>query len=53
MNDDYIKEQIFSGYEDIKIIIEETISSNYEFYSKEELIEKVHEIALRKLEGEI
>lgn len=53
MNDDYVKEQIFSGYEDIKIIIEETINSNYEFYSKEELIEKIHEIAMRKLEGEI
>lgn len=53
MNDDYVKEQIFSGYEDIKIIIEETINSNYEFYSKEELIEKVYEIAIKKLEGEI
>lgn len=53
MNDDYIKEQIFSGYEDIKTIIEETTSNNYEFHSKEELIEKVYEIAMRKLEGEI
>ena len=53
MSEDYIKEQIFSGYEDIKTIIEETADSNYEFHSKEELIEKVYEIAMKKLEGEI
>lgn len=47
------KAGLLAGYEEIISLIDTTINSNYEYYSKEELIEKIYETSTEKVEGRI